>query len=75
MLEVFCIDCRWISQAEAIVSKLQTLDSEKKDDEPTILIVADTVCCLLAFFVRGSFYLCRRLSPVELQEMSKHGIT
>ncbi|XP_024022191.1 maf-like protein DDB_G0281937 isoform X2 [Morus notabilis] len=31
------------AKADAILSKIRTLDSQKKDDEPTILVAADTV--------------------------------
>lgn len=32
------------SQADAIISKLQTINNQEKDAEPTIVIAADTVC-------------------------------
>lgn len=31
------------SQADAIISKLQTINNQEKDAEPTIVIAADTV--------------------------------
>jgi len=40
-------------QANAIISKLQSTSNQESVDEPTILIAADTVCCLPVVSVGG----------------------
>jgi len=45
----------WIaSQADAIIANLRTTtmnNQQDKDEEPTILVAADTVCFVFAFFL------------------------
>jgi len=57
------------SQADAILSKLQTISNQEKDDEQKILIAADTVC--LAFFF---IFLSTQLS-VSTTGCIRSGIT
>lgn len=45
-----------MSQADAIVSKLQTSADQEKDVKPSILIASDTVC-ISNFFFRFVFQL------------------
>lgn len=40
----FDLSVNYTSQADSIVSKLQTMNNQEKDERPTILIAADTVC-------------------------------
>ncbi|XP_024022190.1 maf-like protein DDB_G0281937 isoform X1 [Morus notabilis] len=43
------------AKADAILSKIRTLDSQKKDDEPTILVAADTAEAILQRFPIGDY--------------------
>lgn len=40
------VDVNYMCQANAIISKLQTTTNQQRGDEPTVLIAADTVCCV-----------------------------
>lgn len=70
----------WIaSQADAIIANLRTTtmnNQQDKDEEPTILVAADTVCFVFAFFPFFPVLRCFRcigfrLVPLMLEDTQK----